>query len=238
MIGAASHFFCIPLVASTCAEVERVVRDHGHEARFIEVWLDYRGDRSIERITAWARKHPGRFVFHFRRRNGESIAAPYEERLTVWRALASHDVWIDLDGESQALEIEVVRALCPHARGIVSHHNFTATPALAELRAVVRRLHAAWPEAVVKIAAACRSSEDAAAVSALERELSDEAIPHIVLGMGEAGRETRIAGALGGNVMNFTPLEVGASTAAGQIPLDDFRAILEARLAGGAGARR
>lgn len=227
MIGLEASPFCIPIIAPGAAEVEAIVRAHGHEARFFEVWLDYLTDRSGDVVTRWASANPGRFVFHFRRRNLEPITAALTERQAIWRVLLERDVFIDLDGASQGSEIEFVRALNPRARGIVSFHDYMQTPTRAELRATVRRLHVQWPEAIVKVSTFCRSAAEAAAVIELERELSGEGIAHIVLGMGEAGRPTRIAGARGGNVMNFTPAAIEQSSAAGQIPLAEFRRILE-----------
>jgi len=227
MIGVDTHPFCIPLIAESWTEVESVLACHGGNTRYIEVWLDYLRDRSLERIVAYSKENPGRFVFHFRRRNLETIETPLAERHRFLTALAPLEVLIDLDHGSQKEEIDFIRRLSPRATGIVSFHNYTATPALPELRRVARQLHIDWPEAIVKLSTFCQSPADAEAVMRLEEELTDEAIPHIVLGMGEHGRPTRIAGAKGGNFMNFTPVTLDASSAPGQITVGELRQILD-----------
>ena len=228
MIGVDTYPFCIPLIAESWNEVESVLTHHGGDARYIEVWLDYLRDRSRERILACSKENPGRFVFHFRRRNLDPIETPLAERRRFLTALAPLDVFIDLDHASQIDEIHFIRRLSPHATGIVSFHNYTSTPPLPELRRIARQLHVDWPEAIVKLSTLCNSGADAEAIIRLERELTDEAIPHIVLGMGEHGRITRIAGARGGNVMNFVPVTGQLSSAPGQIPLAELRTILAA----------
>lgn len=226
MIGVDTHPFCIPLIAQSWAEVESVLAHHGRDARYIEVWLDYLRDRSLERIASCSKENPGRFVFHFRRRNLDPIETPLAERRRFLTALAPLDVFIDLDHGSQKEEIDFIRRLSPHATGIVSFHNYTSTPPLPELRRIARQLHIDWPEAIVKLSTFCATAADGEAVIRLERELTEEAIPHIVLGMGEFGRETRIAGAKGGNVMNFTPLTLDASSAPGQLTVGELGRIL------------
>jgi 3-dehydroquinate dehydratase type I len=228
VIGVDISPFCIPLIVDSWGEVEKTVQAHGHEVRYIEVWLDYLRDRSRERIASCSKDNPGRFVFHFRRRNLDPIETPLAERRRFLTALAPLDVFIDLDHASQREEIHFIRRLSPHATGIVSFHNYTSTPPLPELRRIARQLHIDWPEAIVKLSTLCNSDADAEAIIRLERELTDEAIPHIVLGMGEHGRITRIAGARGGNVMNFVPVTGQLSSAPGQIPLAELRTILAA----------
>lgn len=226
MIGVDTHPFCIPLIAPSWSEVESVLACHGGNARYIEVWLDYLHGRSLERIVTCSKENPERFVFHFRRRNLDPIETPLAERHRFLTALAPLDVFLDLDHGSQKEEIDFIRGLSPRATGIVSFHNYTATPPLPELRRIVRQLHIDWPEAIVKLSTFCHSAADAEAVIRLEEELTNEAIPHIVLGMGEHGRPTRIAGARGGNFMNFTPVTLDASSAPGQITFSELRRIL------------
>ncbi len=227
MIGVDSHPFCIPLIVESLGEIEATLEKHGHETRYLEVWLEYMRDRTPEKVVQLARAHPGRFVFHFRRRELAPIETSLQDRLAFWGALLPFDVFIDLDVNSQRSEIDFVRSQGRRATGIASYHNYAATPSLPALRAIARRLHLEWPDAVVKLATFCTSPDESESLIRLERELTEEAISHIVVGMGEYGRVTRIAGARGGNLMNFTPLTLETRSAAGQIPLGAFREELE-----------
>ncbi|MEO5367078.1 MAG: type I 3-dehydroquinate dehydratase [Magnetococcus sp. WYHC-3] len=95
---------------------------------------------------------------------------------------------------------------------IVSHHNFSLTPPLAELRAVVARIRR-LPNAVPKIATMVNTEADIRILTDLL--LAELPNPICVIGMGAAGAPTRTAFPAMGSCLTYGHLD--KSSAPGQL---------------------
>lgn len=107
---------------------------------------------------------------------------------------------------------------------IVSYHNFTSTPGIAEM---VDKLVAAERDGadIAKLAVMPQAPGDVLAL--LEATLAASRrvqIPLITMSMGAMGAMTRLCGWMVGSAVTFATGE--SSSAPGQIPIDDLRAAL------------
>ncbi|MCL2317209.1 MAG: type I 3-dehydroquinate dehydratase [Actinomycetia bacterium] len=134
----------------------------------------------------------------------------------------------DLD----ALDVETARSAsgdliaAAHARGVVvigSHHEPTATPAPADLRALLDVLDGSGAD-VVKLAVLAATPADSAALLGATAEFTSRAAhPAITMAMGEAGLVTRLIGHRFGSCATFAV--VAAASAPGQPGLAYLRAV-------------
>lgn len=103
-------------------------------------------------------------------------------------------------------------------RFIVSSHNFTATPPLAELEehvALCRDLQAPAP-IIVKLVTTARDAADAMLVLGLLRATTSAGQAMIGLAMGEAGVPSRLLAGQAGAFLSFATLDDGLASAPGQ----------------------
>jgi 3-dehydroquinate dehydratase I len=144
------------------------------------------------------------------------------ERLPRFRAALAVASWADI--EDDAPIIEAVAALARgHAGGqlVVSHHDFSRTPAPGELRALVDACHRAAPGALAKLATTIVNDDDRGALHDLIAQRPERTA---VIGMGVADEGLRVTLAAAGSLLAYGYL--GTSTAPGQLSA----AALHARL--------
>ncbi|MGC5614962.1 type I 3-dehydroquinate dehydratase [Georgenia sp. Z1491] len=108
---------------------------------------------------------------------------------------------------------------------VLSHHDFDRTPTRVE---IVDRL-AAMEEAgadVAKIAVMPHSSDDVLTLLGATAERAQDArVPLITMAMGDLGAPSRLVGGRYGSAATFA--SAGATSAPGQLPVGDVRAVLE-----------
>ena len=104
---------------------------------------------------------------------------------------------------------------------VVSYHNYEVTPNAAELAKLVDECYACGGE-VAKVAVAVHSERDAARVLALY----DTDRPIVALGMGEAGKITRLASLRLGAPFSFVALAEASRTAPGQLLFSEATSVL------------
>lgn len=156
---------------------------------------------------------------------GMQTMAP-EDRLSLYQmAIASGQVdLIDVELSSGPDMIRELREMCRPAgvKLVLSYHNFERTP---DRDALLKTLQKAeqWGADIAKIAVMPKNGQDVltlldATWAARNNMLK---IPLIAIAMGETGMITRIAGGLFGSDITFA--SGAASTAPGQLPIDDLR---------------
>lgn len=136
------------------------------------------------------------------------------------------DIEIEADEQQRNALIQIARE--HHCRVIISYHNYTETPGLRELYQIADECFALGAD-VAKLAVAASDKSDAARILSLYS--MDK--PLVVLGMGDAGKITRIAAPLLGAEFTFAAMDDGTSTAPGQITvsaMNDMLSILEKHL--------
>lgn len=138
----------------------------------------------------------------------------------------SHDAkfesMIDIEVEAPS---EYREALLAAAREngvtvVISYHNYEETPSTEGLHEILADCRAKGAD-IAKVAVLCRNSRDAARVLALY----DSESPVVALGMGAAGKVTRIAALDLGSPFTFVALSPETATAPGQLTLQQMRDI-------------
>jgi 3-dehydroquinate dehydratase I len=109
-----------------------------------------------------------------------------------------------------------------NCRLIVSYHNFEKTPELKELHKILDTCFALGAD-IAKIATQINSNEESARILAL---YTDER-PKIAIGMGEAGKVTRVMAPLLGAEFTFAAMDDGEPTAPGQITYTVMKKAIE-----------
>ncbi|MBN2431701.1 MAG: type I 3-dehydroquinate dehydratase [Acidobacteria bacterium] len=135
-----------------------------------------------------------------------------ERRLRA--AIEAGAAWVDVEREApDAWREAVAAAACRHgSRVIVSHHDFAGTPDLPELRRLVADCFTHGAD-LAKVACRVRAPRENARLLAL----LDDDWPVVPVGMGTAGRLTRIMAPLLGSPFTFCAPDDGPSTAPGQL---------------------
>jgi 3-dehydroquinate dehydratase type I len=147
-------------------------------------------------------------------REGGDWTGSDEDRLALYRTLLPLVDGVDVELSSAG----VLAALVPEARAqgkvvVVSHHDFTHTPSLEQLKDIAARAVEAGAD-VVKIAARTDTAGD---VEILSQLLADRPATHmVVIGMGDHGAPTRLLFPGQGSLFTFAA-KGERSTAPGQL---------------------
>lgn len=211
--------YCLPIIKTKKAEVLKIILENQKTYDFFEIWLDYVEDLDQDFIEQLVKQYDGRLIFLFRRQNLEKITMPLKKRLEIMNMVSKSHCFVDLD-ISQKEELKTAKKV----RLIASYHNYKETPADEKLDQIVGVMRKLKP-AIYKVSTFCNSDLDALRLMDLLFELKDEKVKFIVLGMGEKGRMTRIAGAVLGNEFNFAPIVVTEKSAGGQLTKKELEKI-------------
>jgi len=140
-----------------------------------------------------------------------------EERIEFWQKASDCGFWgCDLEPEDVFLF-----PASSFSNIIVSFHSFEAKPADLPLEEIYGRL-ASIPNAIIKIAANVPEAADGAALWQLLGRARESDCKFIPIGMGEAGKWTRILATAFGSPMTYVAISDNSALAPGQIAVDDF----------------
>ncbi len=135
---------------------------------------------------------------------GGAWGRPDAERRTLLNIALAHVSAVDIEWRSELKE-ELCREAARHDKCvIVSYHNFSETPSLAELKALVRQVQQ-LPAAIPKIATMLNSPADIEILQKLIHETTDT--PLCVLGMGPLAGNTRVTFAKLGSALTYGYLD-------------------------------
>ncbi|GAB7388867.1 type I 3-dehydroquinate dehydratase [Bacillaceae bacterium] len=235
-IGDQQPCICTPLVGDQDEAVLREIEGILPKKPDMFEWrLDfYKNLADPERVLSLAAKVRERIglkplicTIRSQREGGQPIAITEEEKLKLYVSLCERKLVdiIDYELSNRQEDIEWLRHVSSKNRVklILSYHNFMSTPSKAFL--------------LQQIAKAEFMAADIAKVAVMSNEIDDilrllevtlEArkiveIPLITISMGKFGFLTRMFGSLFGSSVTFA---VGnASSAPGQIPIEDLRAV-------------
>ncbi|MEC3980985.1 type I 3-dehydroquinate dehydratase [Amycolatopsis sp. H20-H5] len=140
------------------------------------------------------------------------------ERLELFRAVAPLADAVDIELSSQDILADVVALGREHdAVTIVSYHDFDHTPALADLKAVVRDAKEAGAD-IVKVSTMANSGQDVKRLASLLLETGDQA-DLIVIAMGATGTVSRVFFPVLGSRLTYSYL--GENRTSGQLGFTD-----------------
>lgn len=217
--------YCLPITKPNKAEVAATIEQLKGEYGFFEVWLDYIKDFDLDFIADLIDKYPDRLILVFRRKNLEPIKMPLQQRKKVLDTATGKNCLVDLD-ITQAEELDYLKSSGKDKNLLCSYHNYEATPAYDELEKIVNDMEAYSP-GIIKLSTMCNSADDALRLIKLKVRFLENERKHIVLGMGEEGKITRVFGALWGNALIFIPETQEEASAPGQITRQEFDKIME-----------
>ncbi|NOZ12817.1 MAG: type I 3-dehydroquinate dehydratase [Acidobacteria bacterium] len=129
---------------------------------------------------------------------------------------------IEIDAEDELLKKMEKNIRQSASKLIVSYHNYEETPEMSGLMKIyetARKRHAD----LVKIACMVRNPQDNCTLLSLCSECQNL----IVIGMGEAGRISRILAPLSGSPFTFAYPDAQSNTAPGQLPYSKMRDIID-----------
>ncbi len=153
---------------------------------------------------------------------GGRFAAGDAERLARFRSALAVASWADVEDDAGIIaEVAALVRRRPAGQLVVSHHDFTATPPLDLLLAVVDRCHQAAPGAVAKVATAVKSADDRAALGTL---LARRPKRTAVIGMGAVDDGLRVELAAAGSLLAYG--FIAGATAPGQVSAEALHARL------------
>lgn len=217
--------YCLPIIKTETAEVLKIILKNKVSYDFFEVWLDYIKDLNLHFIETLIRNFDGKLIFLFRRQRLEPPKMSYQKRIKIINLIASSECFLDLD-ISQKKELEYLKKKPKKIRLIISYHNYRKTPSKQKLEKIIIAMSKYNPE-IYKISTFCNINSDALSLIDLLSSLKEKSLKCIILGMGEEGIITRIAGAITGNEISFAPLIRKRGSAAGQLTKSELEKILK-----------
>lgn len=219
--------YCLPIITKKRADVQATIEAHLSTFRYFEVWLDYIEDLEPGFAASLVGLFPHRLVIVFRRQNLDPIKLPLDDRYQIIKTLSRKQVLVDLDITMQGEELSRAQAERLPLKTILSYHNYSFTPSDTELRSLTARMES-FGAHIIKVSTHCSTQRDALRLLSLLIEMRESGRKCIILGMGKHSVINRIFGTLWGNEMVFTPLEIAARSAPGQLAVDKLDSILRA----------
>jgi 3-dehydroquinate dehydratase-1 len=230
---------CAPLVARTvtglmqeCKEVVAKKPDLIEwRVDFFEAIADAQQVvEAARQLKAAAGGIPVLFTRRHEREGGEKIGVAEAKVVELYRSICASGAvdLVDFEMDNDAAHVQAVRETSRLAALplVLSFHDFKATPPVDELVQRFERAAALGAD-VAKIAVMPQSLDDVLTLlSATSRAGRNVTIPLVSMAMGPLGAVTRASGFVFGSAMTFA---VGASSSApGQMPIEDVRAVIEA----------
>jgi 3-dehydroquinate dehydratase I len=207
----------------------------------LEVRLDLLGIRDLERAAGTIREIKSEtglpvIVTNRSGEEGGKWEGEEKERTGLLTGLLSFKDGTDKDGPD-AVDIElsavreerdkVITAAKVHGKTvIVSSHNFSKTPSIHEMKAILEEMFLAGAD-IAKLAVMPQSMEDVLNLLRVTLNFRDAGKPVCTIAMGEPGKHTRVVAPLYGSVLTYASIESGAAAAPGQLPVDEVKKIME-----------
>lgn len=217
--------YCLPIIKSKADEVIKTLTDHQQDYDYFEIWLDYIKDLSLELMENLKKKYGPKLIFLFRRKNLQKPKMEVALRIKIMKMLDQSESFLDLDIFAQKKELAILKTM-KKIRLITSYHNYQETPEEKKLQQAVALMKKHQPE-IYKISTLCKSPSDALRLIDLLTELKEKNASCIVLGMGQKGRISRIAGAILGNALSYAPIKLREQSAEGQLTKLQLERILK-----------
>lgn len=217
---------CVPVVASSIAEMmqkaDAIVRDNP----FIEFRLDYlsKPGQGLQKIKTFVEYHPEALIIATCRRvacGGKFRGSVATEVNILTKAASQGCHLVDLDlGSAIKLKPRDFARLRRSANLILSTHDFHRTRKLEETFARMQQ----YPADFFKVVSTANTLSDNAVMM---RFLEHHSHEHSMIGlcMGEQGLTSRILGVRAGSQFTFGTAGRGEETAPGQFPARDLRDI-------------
>lgn len=214
---------CIPICATSLAELEQLSRRASELADVVELRLDYLAppELSIDRINSLVTSLSSPVILTFRPESqGGFRALTDAERISFWK-----DVTTTSQAKYWDLEADLLPLLpfaVDRSRVIASHHNFEKVP--DDLDQVVEEI-ANTRAATIKIAVHAGDIVDCLPVFKLIELYRAQDRQIIAIAMDHSGLATRILGPSRGSFLTYAALDSGKASAPGQLTAEQLKSI-------------
>ena len=154
---------------------------------------------------------------------GGGFSGSEEERINILLSVLElvDAVDIELCAKPEYRDRVVQSARTASKRVIISYHDFSATPGIAEMRKILSECFNAGAD-IAKLAATPQSYDDALRLLKLTRENGSKQV--CIIGMGAYGAHTRVIAPLYGSVIAYASIE--SATAPGQFSVGELAMML------------
>lgn len=216
--------YCLPIIKRLKPEVLEMIEKNLDNYGYFEVWLDYIEELDRDFVSNLIEKYPGKLVFTLRRQESTTPMMDNHRLLGLVEFLSKKDCLLDLD-ITQAEAVKFASKLKMQDKFILSFHDYLRTPETDYLDKIIEKMREFKP-GILKISTTAKSPKDSLRLMKYKRDFLENNQKHIVLGMGEDGKITRVFGALWGNELIYIPEEQTEESASGQITRAEMERIL------------
>jgi len=215
---------CVSVLPETVTEALKLVeKAENRGANFIEIRLDilkeYDKLSDIPACSKLTMIATNKSVKH----HGKFLGSETERKQTLLNAAEKGFKYVDLDLSTSELESIVSDVHNMGVKSIISFHNFNETPSLPKMEEILKKEIASEAD-VCKIVATAKSVEDNLTVLNFVSKACKSA-KTVCFCMGELGKTSRLLSPLFGGFFTFASLEEGKETAAGQLTIQEMRAV-------------
>ncbi|MBW3569372.1 type I 3-dehydroquinate dehydratase [Candidatus Parcubacteria bacterium] len=217
--------YCLPIIKNSKTEVWEMIEKNKKNYGFFEVWLDYIDELDNDFILRITKEYGPKLILTLRRKNLDAPKiSSNRRREEILKLLANTKCMLDLD-ITQTEEIKLAYTLNMQKNLIISYHNYKLTPEDIYLEKIVDKIRWFKPN-IIKVSTYCNSPQDSLHLIKIKRDFLENDEKHVVLGMGEHGKITRVFGALWGNELLYVPENTDEESAPGQISHAEMDKIL------------
>jgi 3-dehydroquinate dehydratase type I len=205
--------YCLPIIKTSKKEVLHLIKKYSDDYQYFEIWLEPIKDLDDQFIKEATKAHRGKLIFLFQRGNIKRKYLDAKRIKQIINLLDKTSCYLDLD-ISETPAIDYLKKNKISIKTIISFHDYKETP--ANLAQVVKLMDRLKPT-IYKIATKCDNETDAIKLLLLQQNLKMHKKRHIVLGMGNFGKITRIFGTAWGNELIYAPVTEQDASAPGQL---------------------
>lgn len=212
---------CVPIKASSLAEIVRKVSKANKVADLIELRLDYYPEVSLEKLFA-ACKKPVIATCRNQKDGGKFKGSEKKRLELLQKVLKYKPSYIDVELSTDEIFLKTLKKEKGGTKIIISWHNFDTTPTIKELKKLVIKAKRLKPN-LIKIVSWVNSFNNVLTLFECQKYLCNKKFKSIVLGMGRKGIVTRVLAPILGSEWTYASLVTGQETAPGQLSVNDLR---------------
>lgn len=219
----------IPKIVASISdtEVDPINLSKLNDADIIELRVDLFEDKTEVHIKETFAKAQSLFqkpIIGTVRDPSEGGAFRFDDRLQIYKLIAEHCQYIDIEIASEDLIREFAKDCnhMPSLKIIGSYHNFDQTPDEQGLETILER-STNLPIDITKIAVMAKDYDDL--IKALHFANKNRHRQIIVISMGTIGLPSRVIGGLFGSLMTYG--YITSNTAPGQMHISELRTLLK-----------
>jgi 3-dehydroquinate dehydratase type I len=217
---------CVSFIPETVTEALKLVeKAENRGADFIEIRLDTFREYDVLSDIPACSKLPMIATNKSVKHHGKFLGSETERNQTLLNAAEKGFEYVDLDLSTSELESIVNGVHSLGVKSIISFHDFNETPSLQKMEGILKKEIASEAD-VCKIIATAKSVDDNLTVLNFVSKASKTA-KTVCFCMGELGKTSRLLSPLFGGFFTFASLERGKETAAGQLTVQEMKAVYE-----------